>query len=175
MMTIDEFLEGVKPESKESKLAEAYKHALADFESEQSRLLKCLRVEKTSKGIIPVFSSEAESLALSLKEAESRVTLVRSDIEAFLQVTGSEPSLLGLADKLARSRRTLSNVTLEASNVRAHAIRQNPKMSALEVESLEPVQAALDKKDRAQAELEPLITDLETRLSKARAILEKYD
>lgn len=174
MMTIEGFLKGVKPDTQEDHMAQAYNNARDTFESRQSALLKCLRAEKTSKGLIPVFSREAENLMPRLQEAEGRMTAIRADIEKFLALTEGEASLVVLVDRLSRHRRTLQNVELEARNIRERAVRGNPKMTPLEAESLEVVQIAFDKRDRVQAELQPIIKDLEARLSEAREILERY-
>lgn len=174
MTTIEAFLKDVKPDTQEGNLAEAYRQALGDFESRQSDLLKCLRAEKTGKGLMPVFSPEAENLMPGFQEAESRMAAIKDDIEKFLALTEGEASLAGLVDRLNRHRRTLQNVELEARNIRERAVRRSPEMTPLEAESQEVVQAAFDKRDRVQAELQPAITELEGRLSAAKAILERY-
>jgi hypothetical protein len=44
-----------------------------------------------------------------------------------------------------------------------------------EIEGLPEVQASMDKRDQAQRQLGPVVEDLESRISKIRAILGKYD
>ncbi len=171
---ITAFINGCKAGTPESQVANAYKKAMADFESVQSGLLKSLRVEKTTKGLVPVFAAEAEGLVAILQDAEQHLKDVQKDIEDFLELTGGEPSLNGLSEALIRARRTISNVTFEANAIREKTVRQNKSMSPLEAEQLEVVQHAFDKRDRIKAELEPEIEMLQDKLSKANAILNKY-
>jgi cell fate (sporulation/competence/biofilm development) regulator YmcA (YheA/YmcA/DUF963 family) len=178
MNAIEGFLGAVKPDTKEERLAQAYRDAQSAFESKQAGLLKCLRAEKTSKGLVPVFSPEAENIATALQEAENRVAEVQADIEKFLELTGGEASLtslgIGLADKFARARRTLDNVVKETNAIRERAVRTNPGMTPLEAEQLEVVQQAFDKRDRIQAELGPVIADFEGKLAEVNKIMKKY-
>lgn len=178
MMTIEGFLAAVKPDTKEERLAQAYRDAQSAFEAKQAGLLKCLRAEKSGGRLVPVFAPEAEGLASSLQEAESRVEEIRKDILKFLELNGGEASLtglaVGLADKLARARRDLQYVVIKANAVREKAVRENSGMTPLEAEQLEIVQQAFDKRDRVQADLQPVIADLEGKLAVANAILQKY-
>lgn len=172
---IQNFINGCKSGSAESKLAGAYNQALANFESIQSDLVKCLRVEKTTKGLHPIFAAEAEGFSVKLTEAEHHLDEVQKDIEAYLALTDGEVSLDSLTEKLIRYRRTISNVTFEANAIRERTVRQNKSMSPQEAEQLEPVQQAFDKRDRIKAELEPMVSDLQSKLSKAKKTLEKYN
>lgn len=171
---IESFLRSQKHGSSEGRLAEAYRKAVAAFEIQQAALLKCLRVEKTGSKLVPIFTNEAGELAGNHYDAERRVIEVKSDIEAFLDIIGNDVSLDGLSSKLVRTRRTISEVTFEANAVRERSVRTNPAMSPNEAESLEVVQTAFDKRDRLKAELEPIAADLQSRVTKAKTILEKY-
>jgi hypothetical protein len=163
-----------KPESLESKLARNYKRAVSVIESLPGKLVKCLRVEKTSKGFIPVFNSEAERLYDEIQMAESRVAEVKADIKRFLALTDGEASLERLSEKLTRARRMISDVEFEASIALERAIRQNRSLTPREAEHLGVVQTAFDKRDRVKAEFDPVIMNTKDRLSKAKEILEKY-
>ena len=48
-------------------------------------------------------------------------------------------------------------------------------MSPIDAEKLEVVRAAMRKKDKIKAEFEPIVAELQDKLKKANAILEKYN
>jgi len=162
-----------KKEAPEAKLAEAYRKAQADFEVQQNALLRCLRIEKKGDKLIPVFSSEAATLAGLHWDAEKRLLDIASDINAFMDLTGGETSLTILADELERARRQVSDAEHGACNVLARAIRRGAG-SVAEAEQSPDVQAAFDKRDRVKSDMQPEIARLEKKLEGAKAILNKY-
>lgn len=161
-----------KADAPESKLAQAHESATADFEIQHDELLKSIRPQKTSKGLIAVFAPSAEEIAPRLEEAEKHLKEVEADIVAFLKLTDCE-GLNRLVENLSRTRRAIDNSALETKNVMQRAMAHSG-LSALEAERLEVVQASLDKRDRIKAELKPKLDDLQSRVSKAKEILERY-
>jgi len=162
-----------KADAPESKLAQAHESATADFEIQHNELLKSIRPQKTSKGLIAVFfAPAAEEIAPHLEEAEKHLKEVETDIETFLKLTEGE-GLNRLVEDLSRTRRAIDNSALETENVLKRAMAHSG-LSALEAESQEVVQSAMDKRDRIQAELKPKLDDLQSRVSKAKEILERY-
>ena len=168
-----EFYEHHEPRSQDNVLADEYNDASASFEAEQQILLKSLRVDKAD--FKPVFSSDIEEIASRLNAAEARLNGITGDIEHFLRLTGGENSSSGLIEQLTRARRTIANVKIEANAIRERTVRQNLNLMPIEAEQLEVVQPAFDRRDRILAELEPVVMNLQGRLTEIKAILGKYD
>jgi hypothetical protein len=162
-----------KPDTPEGKLAEAHKRAQADFDSQQTSLIKCLRIEKKGDKLIPVFCAEAATLAGPHWDAEKRILDIKADIEAFLGFTGGELALSTLADQLSRARRLVSDAEHTARVELERAIR-NGSGSINEAQESPIVQKAFDRRDRLLSEMGPTIQELERKLADAKAILEKY-
>jgi predicted RNA-binding Zn ribbon-like protein len=174
---IDAFLDfwQQKPGSPEGKMAEAYHRAVLDFDNRQTGLLKSIRPQKASGKLIPVFVEGSEQLIAGFEEAETHLAEVRADIEAYLALTDGQPSMSGLNDKLFRARRGIAEASLEARRTLERALRETNSSSMEEIEGVPAVQAAMDKKDQTQRQLEPVVEDLQGRISKVKAILEKYN
>lgn len=162
-----------KPDTPEGHLAEAHKRAQAEFELQQTSLIKCLRIEKRGDKLIPVFCAEAATLAGPHWDAEKRLLDVRADIESFMELTNGETSLSTLADKLSRAKRVVSDAELDARNALERAIRRGAG-SVAKAEQSPEVQKAFDKRDRLATEIGPTIQELERKLVDAKTILEKY-
>ncbi len=162
-----------KPEIPGYRLADAYIKAKAEFEENQAALVKCLRVEKKGDQLIPVFCAEAKTLAGLHWDVEKRLIDIRDDIEAFLKLSGGEPTLSVLADQLVRARRSVSDIDFRYRTELQHAISRGA--TGLEAESDPEIRALHDRRDAVQAEMRPVIEDLVKRLADAKRILEKYN
>ena len=80
-----------------------------------------------------------------------------------------------LLDKLIRAKRAISETSFDARRALERALRDTKSSSMEEIEDLPIVQAAMDKKDQAQRQFGPVVEDLQDRISRAKAILEKYN
>jgi DNA repair ATPase RecN len=170
MSDIESFLEAAKHGSSESKMVEAYMRAKSELENKQSNLVRCIRSKKTSSGLVAVFPSGSEDIVTEVEDAEKALADIREDIKAYLTLTEGQPSISSLTDRLFRARRAIeARCTLE------RALRETNSSSMEEIEGLPEVQASMDKRDQAQRQLGPVVEDLESRISKIRAILGKYD
>jgi len=174
---IDVFLEfwEQKPNSPEGKIAEAYSHALLDFDNRQMALLRHLRPQKANGKLIPVFAEGSDQLASGFEEAEKHMKEVRGDIETYLKLTEGLPSMNLLADKLHRAKLAITGTSFDARRALERALRDTKSSSMEEIEDLPVVQAAMDKRDQTQRQFGPVVEDLQDRISRAKAILEKYN
>jgi hypothetical protein len=174
---IDAFLEfwQQKPNSPEGKIAEAYSEALRDFERQQTGLLRYIRPQKTNGKLIPVFAEGSEELIAGFESAEKHLEDIQADIEAYLALTDGQTSMGGLTDKLFRARRAITEASLDARRTLERALRETNSSSMEEIEDLPEVQASMDKRDQTKRQLEPTVEDLQSRISKIKTILEKYD
>ena len=163
MSDIESFLEAAKHGSSESKMVEAYMRAKSELENKQSNLVRCIRSKKTSSGLVAVFPSGSEDIVTEVEDAEKALADIREDIKACL------------TDRLFRARRAIAEASLEARCTLERALRETNSSSMEEIEGLPEVQASMDKRDQAQRQLGPVVEDLESRISKIRAILGKYD
>ena len=175
MNDIEAFLGATKHGSSESKMVEAYLRAKSDLESKQFNLLKCIRSKKTSSGLIAVFPSGSEGIVTEVEDAEKALADIRADIETYLTLTDGQPSISSLTDKLFRARRAIAEASIEARCTLERALREANSSSMEEIEGLPEVQTAMDKRDQMQRQLGPVVEDLQDRISKVKAILEKYD
>ena len=176
-VSINDFMEfwQNKPNSAEGKIAEAYNKALHDFDSKQTGLLRCLRPQKANGKLIPVFAEGSEQLIAGFEEAETRLADVKVDIETYLVLTEGQPSMGGLTDKLFRAKRQIAEASLEARRTLERTLRETDSASIEEIEDMPEVQAAMDKRDQAQRQLGPVVEDLQGRVLKIKAILEKHN
>jgi|GEM_PF-2174837 hypothetical protein len=175
MSDIESFLEAAKHGSSESKMVEAYMRAKSELENKQSNLVRCIRSKKTSSGLVAVFPSGSEDIVTEVEDAEKALADIREDIKAYLTLTEGQPSISSLTDRLFRARRAIAEASLEARCTLERALRETNSSSMEEIEGLPEVQASMDKRDQAQRQLGPVVEDLESRISKIRAILGKYD
>jgi hypothetical protein len=175
MNGVESFLEAAKHGSSESKIVEAYMRAKSDLESKQSNLGRCIRSKKTSSGLIAVFSGGSEDIARKVEDAEKALADIRENIKAYLTLTDGQPSISSLTDRLFRARRAITEASLDARRTLERALRETNSSSLEEIEGLPEVQAAMDKRDQTQHQLGPVVEDLQDRISKIKAILEKYD
>ena len=175
--SIDAFLEfsQTKPNSPEGRVAEAYNQSLHDLDHKQNGLLQYIRPQKAGGKMIPVFAEGSEQLIAGFEEADKHLGEVRTDIEAYLALTEGQPSMNFLTDKLFRAKRAITETSLDARRALERALRETNSSSMDEIEDLPEVQAAMDKRDQTQRQLGPVVEDLQDRISKAKAILEKYN
>lgn len=177
MSSIEIFLEfwHTKPSAPEYKIAEAYEKVKADLESKQSDLLRLIRPQRTSKGLIPVFLEGAENLVSEFEHAEKHLAEVRADIETYLKLCESQTSTNGLNDRLMRAKHAIAEASIEAKHAIVHAFHETDSLSQIEVMDDPKVQSALDNRDRIQSQLGPVVEDLQNRISKIKEILNKYN
>ena len=175
MSDIESFLEAAKHGSSESKMVEAYMRAKSELENMQSNLVRCIRSKKTGSGLIAIFPSGSEDIAREVEDAEKALADIRADIKAYLTLTDCQPSISSLTDKLFRARRAITEASLDARRTLERALRETNSSSMEEIEGLPEVQTAMDKRDQMQRQLGPVVEDLENRISKVKAILQKYD
>jgi hypothetical protein len=175
--SIDTFLEFCKqkPNSPEGKIAEAYSQALLDFDNKQMGLLRHLRPQKANGKLIPVFVEGSEQLIAGFEEAEKHLKVVQADIETYLELTEGHPSMNLLLDTLHRAKLAITGTSFDARRALERALRDAKSSSMEEIEDLPAVQAAMDKRDQAQRQFGPVVEDLQDRISRAKAILEKYN
>ena len=175
MNGVEEFLEAAKHGSSESKIVEAYMQVKSDLESKQFNLVKCIRSKKTSSGLVAVFPSGSEDIVTEVEDAEKALADIRENIKVYLTLTEGQPSISSLTDRLFRARRAIAEASLDARRALERALRETNSSSMEEIEGLPEVQASMDKRDQAQRQLGPVVEDLESRISKVKAILGKYD
>jgi hypothetical protein len=164
-----------KPNSPEGKMAVAYHQVVLDFDARQTGLLKSIRPQKAGGKIIPVFAESSEQLIAGFEDAEKHLEDVRADIQLYLTLTEGQPSMSSLNDKLFIARRAITEASLEARRTLERALKETNSSSMEEIEGVPAMQAAMDKKDQTQRQLEPVVEDLLDRISKAKSILEKYN
>lgn len=164
-----------RPNSPEGNIAEAHNKSLHDFDNKQAGLLRYIRPQKANGKLIPVFAEGSEQLIAGFEVAEKHLADVRVDIEAYLALTDGQPSMSGLTDKLFRARRQITETSLDARRALERALRETNSSSIEEMENLPEVQFAMDKRDQTQRQLGPVVEDLQERISKVKAILEKYN
>jgi hypothetical protein len=175
MSSVEEFCQqwAGKPNTSEGRMSEAHRRTQAKFESQQTAIVRCLRIEKKGNELIPAFAPEATELAGQHWDAEKRLADIEADIESFMELTNGETSLSTLADKLSRARRVVSDAELDARNALERAIRRGAR-SVAEAEQSPEVQKAFDKRDRLATEIGPTIQEVERKIADAKTILEKY-
>ncbi len=164
-----------KPGAPECKIVDAYKEAKNDFERKQADLLRLIRPQRTSKGLVPVFLGGAEDRVLEFEQAENRLFEVKGDIEAYLALTEGQASMSGLTDRLMRAKRAIAEASLEAKGALARAVQETNPLSHLEVLDDPKVQSAMDNRDRIQGQLGPVVEDIQNRISKIKEIQNKYN
>lgn len=164
-----------KPNSPEGKVADAYNEALHEFDTRQAGLLRYIRPLKANGKLIPAFSEGSEALIAGFEEAEKNLADIAADIEAYLTFTEGQPSMSGLTERLVRSRRAITEASLDSRRTLERALRGTNAATLEDIEGLPEVQTAMDKKDQAQRQLGPVVEDIQNRISKIKAILEKYD
>lgn len=164
-----------KPGAPEFKIVEAYNKARNDLERRQTELLKMIRPQKTSKGFIPVFLDGADNLSSEFEQAESHLAEITNDIESYLTLADGQPSLIGLNDRLIRAKHSIAEAILEAKSAIIHAVHDTEALSQLEVMDNPKVQSAMDKRDRVQDQLGPVVEDLQSRISRIKGIINKYN
>jgi hypothetical protein len=174
---IDAFLEfwQQKPNSPEGKIAEAYKGVLIDYERQQTSLLRCIRPQKANGKLIPLFAEGSEGLIAIFESAEKHVEDIQADIQAYLALTDGQPSMGGLTDKLFRARRAITEASLDARRSLERALRETNSSSMEEIEDLPEIRSAMDKRDQMQRQLGPVVEDLQAKISKIKAIQDKYN
>ena len=157
----------------ECRLVAGYLKITEELKTIRSALYGFLRPQKTGKGLIAVFAPEAEGLVSHFEAAEKNLATVSKDIEAFLALTNGEPTLDGLVKEKHRLAKILDNAkhSVEAATLRA--IRHGAK-SENEAELSKEVQDELAKQDRITNEYGPKLSDIETKIAKAREMLARY-
>lgn len=175
MMTIEEFADVRRQTSNtpESKMAFAYRKAVEDIESESKDIWKYVRAKHLDGQLVPYFLPEAETQLSALESAEKRIAEIQSDIKKFIKLMNGD-SRQGLAEELRRAKLKITNAEHDARIAWEHALRDNRDMSPVEAENLAVVQAATRRRDKIKAEYEPLVAELQDKLTKANAILGKY-
>jgi hypothetical protein len=158
-----------------SGIEEALEAAKADMNRKQANLLVYIRPKKTASGWGAEFVGDGAVDAISnVDAADKHLEQVMKDREAFLKLTGGEPTLSGLLDRLSRARRIVNDAELDARNAVERAIRNHAALNVREAEALPEVQSAFDKRDRVRSEKSPIISDLEGRVKEAKKILARY-
>jgi hypothetical protein len=158
----------------EAALVKAHAAAVSSFNAVHEKFLKCLKVKKSGKDLIAIFSDDANVLIEEYEQADKRVSEIKRDIEEFLRLTGGELSINILADRLHRVRRQINSTEFAARSGLQRTIKKSAS-SVAEAEQSEAVQAAYDKRDRIKAEKEPVVAELEDKLIKINQILKKYE
>ena len=168
MRSIDEFIETAAAASKppESELAYAAQRATKQFDVEQSKLIRQIRVRDGQV----VFANGAKDVQDSVIAAEAKMEAVRSDILVYLNALQEAGSLQQLVEQLARHRRTIANVQRDYDNLLKQLINKGKERPQDEPEA----QAAADKRDRVVQELTPVVEGIQKRVEAAKSVLQRY-
>lgn len=126
--------------------------------------------------VINALTSISQGLLSKLLHRRAKEILADvSHIQAYLALTDAQPAMVGLTDKLFRARRQITETSLDARRAIERALRETNSSSMDEIEDLPTVRISLDKRDQTQRQLGPVVEDLQDRIAKVRAILEKYN
>ena len=176
MMTIEEFADIRRQPSNtlESKMAYAYRKAKEEIESTSKDIWRFIRAKHVDGQLVPYFLLEAESPLLAIDSAEKRLEGIKTDIRKFIKLMNGD-SRLGLAEELRRAKWKISAAEFDHRTVWNQALIGNAGMSPIEAEKLEVVQIAAKKKELIKAKYEPIVTELQDKLTKANIILTKYN
>ena len=170
MKTLDAFLESAtKPPDYD--LAQSYRDAEKQFDIQQTRLMRYIRIREDGKEFLPVFEQGIESIMPELEHAEMQLQETRKRIENYLECLGEFSSLAAMTEKLAHMRRSLANVERDAKNITEAAIRTSglpPERVAIESQEVVEI---LNKRDRMRLELEPAIADIQRRINRIKELI----
>jgi hypothetical protein len=171
MMSFDEFADPRRFRfcTLDSKMACAYREALAELESVSRELWKTMRMD----GDLPYFLPDCETPAIAKEAAEDRLAEIQTDIEAFVNIVGGY-SRDEIWEELHRCKLEIAKARRHARHVLKQALSENPNLSQEQVEVLQEVQDAFEKRDRIVAELKLIMAELEGKLRDAMEILRKY-
>ena len=159
--------------SGESRLAARYLKTIEELKTIRSELFDYIKPQKTSKGLIAVFDSEAERFMSHFEAAEKDLASTGKDIDTFLALTNGEPTLDSLVKEKHRLSKILDNAKYGVQTATLRAVRLGAK-SENETELSKEVQDELAKQDRITNEYRPKLKDIEAKIAKAREILSRY-
>ena len=168
MRTVDQFIESAAAASKppESELAYAAQRAQKEFDVEQAKLIRQIRVRDGKV----VFADGAKDVQDQVLAAESKMEAVRSDIKVYLDALQEAGSLTALVEQLGRHRRTLANLKHDHEAIIRQLVTKGVERPQDHTDALN----SGSKLDRVTAELTPVINDLQDRVNKAKAVIEKH-
>lgn len=152
-------------------LAQAYRDAEKQFDIQQTRLMRYIRVRRDGKEFLPFFEQGIESIMPELEESEKHLQEMQKRIENYLDALGEFSSMTAMTEKLAHMRRSLANVERDAKNITEAAIRSSglpPERVATESQEVVKI---LNKRDRMRLELEPAIKSLQGRIDRVKELI----
>jgi hypothetical protein len=152
-------------------LAQAFRDAEKQFDAQQTRLMRYIRIRKDGKEFLPIFEQGIESIMPELEHAEMQLQETRKRIENYLECLGDFSNLAAMTEKLAHMRRSLANVERDAKNITEAAIRTSglpPERVATESQDVVEI---LNKRDRMRLELEPAIKSLQGRMDRVKELI----
>ena len=130
----------------------------------------------TGKGWHPAFEPDATgevvALADEIRQKREALESISQAIKDFVDMAGGS-SLQLLEDQHTAARRNLADHVIRAKNTTSLAKIQNRHMSSAEIQDLPEVVAANAALAEARPAIEAEINDLQDRLLKAKAILNR--
>lgn len=157
-----------------SKLAFRYRISMTEQEMAIQLLWTFLRGEKQGDKFIPYLLPGCAKSLEDISEASTKLAEIQKDYEAFKEIVGESRSVRNIAEELRRAKLKISNAEHDSLVIWKHALMENVGMSPIEAEKLEVVQTSFRKRDKIKAEYEPLVAELQDKLTKANAVLGKY-
>jgi len=159
-------------------LAAAYEEKAADLASLKGETMNFIVPGKDPRGRwIAVFDEgrvdEVANLASRIDEVKTSIKSISDDIAAAVALVGG-PSQMPISDELGRLRSRIERATIKAD---ATAKRMLKLHRGMPLDDLAEDPAVLDAQTDLQEireNAEPQIADIEKRLAKLRAILERY-
>jgi hypothetical protein len=181
MSSLSDFLsfwENPNQEDPAGKLVNAYHASEAESKRLRMSMLDFLQPGKDSRGRwVPVFSEdktgEVAALGLKIDAVEENKKTVSNDIEAFSEITG-KPVLSGLINERKALQQRIAFSERHAAALLKKALDRDPHTSPAVLMQRADLKEAYQAQEKAKAETEKPIAALDEKISKARAILDRY-
>jgi len=160
-------------------LFDAHKAAEAQLRERRALTLKFLQPVKNSKGAwVPGFAPDAiddvVKLASDIEVAVDKLKSIRQDIEAFLDITEGSPTLAGIVAERTAMFNRRKNTERRAAAMLKRALDADPAASPAVLMQRGEIAEAYAAVERAQSETEGALAELEEKIRRANAILEKH-
>jgi hypothetical protein len=135
---------------------------------------------KNSKGAwVPGFAMDqidaVASLGTSIEETDKVLKQVCNDIAAVMELSGSFLTITSIAAERNKLRDRVLHCEKSASTALKRALDKDPHTSPAVLMQRSDISEAYSALERAKSETREPLADLETRLAKARQILEPYE
>lgn len=162
------------------RLYHAHQAATSKLKELRASTLGFLQPGKDSRGRwVPVFDEgrvgDVAALGTEIEQTDEKLKSVSNDIAAFLELSEGNPMISSIAGRRNQVLDRIKHCERAAASGLKRSLDKNSHESPAVLMQREDIAAAYSALAKAKSETEKPLADLESRLQKARAIIEPYE